>query len=55
MQVQYYEFRQNYSGALEMVNHVIVNFPEFTPAFIKKMQLFLTLQNWEQTVDEAHR
>ncbi|XP_041939131.1 tetratricopeptide repeat protein 21B [Alosa sapidissima] len=53
--VQYYEYRQNYSGALEMVSHIIVSYPGFLPAFVKKMQLFLTLQNWEQTVDEAQR
>ncbi|XP_041120641.1 tetratricopeptide repeat protein 21B [Polyodon spathula] len=52
---QYYEFRQNYSGALETVNQVIVAFPNFLPAFIKKMKLFLTLQDWEQTVEAAQR
>ncbi|XP_047456224.1 tetratricopeptide repeat protein 21B [Mugil cephalus] len=52
---QYYEYRQNYSGALEMVNQVIVSFPGFIPALIKKMKLLLTLQDWEQTIDAAHR
>ncbi|CAN9497793.1 unnamed protein product [Ophioblennius macclurei] len=52
---QYYEYRQNYSGALEMVNQVIVSFPAFLPALIKKMKLLLTLQDWEQTIDAAHR
>uniref|UniRef100_A0AAY4BBA0 Tetratricopeptide repeat domain 21B n=1 Tax=Denticeps clupeoides TaxID=299321 RepID=A0AAY4BBA0_9TELE len=53
--VEYYEFRQNYSGALETVNQVIVSYPGFLPALIKKMRLFLTLQDWEQAVDEARR
>uniref|UniRef100_A0A8C9YUL6 Tetratricopeptide repeat domain 21B n=1 Tax=Sander lucioperca TaxID=283035 RepID=A0A8C9YUL6_SANLU len=44
---QYYEYRQNYSGALEMVNQVIVSFPGFLPALIKKMKLLLSLQDWE--------
>ncbi|XP_062313935.1 tetratricopeptide repeat protein 21B [Osmerus eperlanus] len=52
---QYYEFRQNYSGALEIINQVIVSFPGFLPAFIKKMKLLLSLQDWEQAVDAAHR
>uniref|UniRef100_A0A665UEK1 Tetratricopeptide repeat domain 21B n=1 Tax=Echeneis naucrates TaxID=173247 RepID=A0A665UEK1_ECHNA len=52
---QYYEFRQNYSGALEMVNQVIVGFPGFLPALIKKMKLLLSLQDWDQTVDAANR
>uniref|UniRef100_A0A673CVP2 Tetratricopeptide repeat domain 21B n=1 Tax=Sphaeramia orbicularis TaxID=375764 RepID=A0A673CVP2_9TELE len=52
---QYYEYRQNYSGALEMVNQVIVSFPAFLPALVKKMKLLLSLQDWEQTVDAAHR
>uniref|UniRef100_A0A8C6SMK6 Tetratricopeptide repeat protein 21B n=1 Tax=Neogobius melanostomus TaxID=47308 RepID=A0A8C6SMK6_9GOBI len=52
---QYYEYRQNYSGALEMVNQVIVSYPAFLPALTKKMKLLLSLQDWEQTVDAAHR
>uniref|UniRef100_A0A7N8WU19 Tetratricopeptide repeat protein 21B n=1 Tax=Mastacembelus armatus TaxID=205130 RepID=A0A7N8WU19_9TELE len=52
---QYYEYRQNYSGALEMVNQVIVGFPGYIPALIKKMKLLLSLQDWEQTIDAAHR
>uniref|UniRef100_A0A8B9LA54 Tetratricopeptide repeat domain 21B n=1 Tax=Astyanax mexicanus TaxID=7994 RepID=A0A8B9LA54_ASTMX len=53
--VQYYEFRQNYSGALETVNQVIVRYPSFMPALEKKMKLLLSLQDWEQTVDAAQR
>ncbi|MEQ2286983.1 Tetratricopeptide repeat protein 21B [Ameca splendens] len=52
---QYYECRQNYSGALEMVNQVIVSFSGFIPALIKKMKLLLSLQDWDQTIDAAHR
>uniref|UniRef100_A0A671SK95 Tetratricopeptide repeat protein 21B-like n=1 Tax=Sinocyclocheilus anshuiensis TaxID=1608454 RepID=A0A671SK95_9TELE len=53
--VHYYEFRQNYSGALETINQVIVSYPSFLPALVKKMKLLLTLQDWEQTVDAAQR
>uniref|UniRef100_A0A669Q528 Tetratricopeptide repeat protein 21B n=1 Tax=Phasianus colchicus TaxID=9054 RepID=A0A669Q528_PHACC len=51
---QYFEIRQNYSGALETVNQIIANFPNFLPAFIKKMKLQLALQDWEQAVETAH-
>uniref|UniRef100_A0A6I8N4T4 Tetratricopeptide repeat protein 21B n=1 Tax=Ornithorhynchus anatinus TaxID=9258 RepID=A0A6I8N4T4_ORNAN len=50
---QYFEMRQNYSGALETVNQIIVNFPNFLPAFEKKMKLQLALQDWEQTIETA--
>uniref|UniRef100_A0A9R1SDY0 Tetratricopeptide repeat domain 21B n=2 Tax=Cyprinus carpio TaxID=7962 RepID=A0A9R1SDY0_CYPCA len=53
--VHYYEFRQNYSGALETINQVIVSYPSFLPALAKKMKLLLTLQDWEQTIDAAQR
>uniref|UniRef100_A0A8C3RN42 Tetratricopeptide repeat protein 21B n=1 Tax=Chelydra serpentina TaxID=8475 RepID=A0A8C3RN42_CHESE len=52
---QYFEVRQNYSGALETVNQIIANFPDFLPAFIKKMKLQLALQDWEQAVETAQR
>ncbi|XP_025066743.1 tetratricopeptide repeat protein 21B isoform X2 [Alligator sinensis] len=52
---QYFEVRQNYSGALETVNQIIANFPNFLPAFIKKMKLQLALQDWEQAVETAQR
>ncbi|CAL8321389.1 unnamed protein product [Merluccius merluccius] len=51
---QYYEYRQNYSGALEVISQVTVNVPGFLPAAIKKMKLLLSLQDWEQTIDAAH-
>ncbi|XP_078408432.1 tetratricopeptide repeat protein 21B isoform X2 [Cetorhinus maximus] len=53
--VQYLEMRQNYSGALEMVNQIIVHFPGFLPAFVKKIELQLALQDWEQTIETIHR
>ncbi|XP_051479134.1 tetratricopeptide repeat protein 21B isoform X2 [Apus apus] len=52
---QCFEVRQNYSVALEMVNQIIANFPNFIPAFIKKMKLQLALQDWDQAVETAHR
>ncbi|XP_014641369.1 PREDICTED: tetratricopeptide repeat protein 21B isoform X1 [Ceratotherium simum simum] len=49
------EMRQNYSGALETVNQIIMKFPSFHPAFVKKMKLQLALQDWDQTVETAQR
>lgn len=49
------EMRQNYSGALETVNQIIMNFPSFLPAFIKKMKLQLALKDWDQVVETAQR
>ncbi|KAM9669880.1 tetratricopeptide repeat protein 21B isoform 2-T2 [Dama dama] len=49
------EMRQNYSGALETVNQIIMNFPSFLPALVKKMKLQLAFQDWDQTVETAHR
>ncbi|XP_003447380.1 tetratricopeptide repeat protein 21B [Oreochromis niloticus] len=52
---QYCEYHQIYSGALEIINQVIVSFPVFLPALTKKMKLLLSLQDWDQTIDVAHR
>uniref|UniRef100_A0A8D0ECK0 Tetratricopeptide repeat domain 21B n=1 Tax=Salvator merianae TaxID=96440 RepID=A0A8D0ECK0_SALMN len=52
---QYFEMRQNYSGALETVNQIIAHSPHFLPAFIKKMKMQLALQDWEQAIETAHR
>uniref|UniRef100_A0A667GHI1 Tetratricopeptide repeat protein 21B n=1 Tax=Lynx canadensis TaxID=61383 RepID=A0A667GHI1_LYNCA len=54
-EAQCLEMRQNYSGALDTVNQIIVNFPSFLPAFVKKMKLQLALQDWDQTVETAQR
>lgn len=54
-QAQYCEYHQIYSGALEIINQVIVSFPVFLPALTKKMKLLLSLQDWDQTIDVAHR
>ncbi|XP_054643733.1 tetratricopeptide repeat protein 21B-like isoform X4 [Dunckerocampus dactyliophorus] len=51
--VQYCEYCQTYDGALDVANRIIASFPGFLPAVIKKMKLFLKLQDWEQTIDAA--
>lgn len=52
---KFFELRHNYSGALELVNQVIVSHANFLPAFVEKMKLQLALQDWDQTMEAAHR
>ncbi|KAH9507420.1 Tetratricopeptide repeat protein 21B [Bulinus truncatus] len=52
---KYFELKHNYSGALELVNQVVVSQPNFLPAFIEKMRLQLALQDWDQTLETAQR
>ena len=33
----------------------VVAFPNFLPALIEKMKIQMALQDWEQTVETAHR
>ncbi|XP_036176056.1 tetratricopeptide repeat protein 21B isoform X3 [Myotis myotis] len=49
------EMRQNYLGALETMNQVIVNFPSFLPALVQKMKLQLALQDWDQAIEIVQR
>lgn len=52
---RFFELRHNYSGALELINQVVVNFQGFLPAFVEKMKLQLALQDWDQTIEGAQR
>ncbi|XP_059173967.1 tetratricopeptide repeat protein 21B-like [Physella acuta] len=52
---KYFELKHNYSGALELINQVVVSQPSFLPAFVEKMKLQLALQDWDQTIEAAQR
>ncbi|NP_001085105.1 tetratricopeptide repeat protein 21B [Xenopus laevis] len=52
---QYFMAHQNYSGALDVINQIIVNYPPFLPALTLKMRLFLAQQDWDQTLETAQR
>ncbi|KAK7092869.1 tetratricopeptide repeat protein 21B-like [Littorina saxatilis] len=52
---KFFEQRHNYSGALDLINQVVVNFQGFLPAFVEKMKLQLALQDWDQTMEAAQR
>ncbi|XP_036378258.1 tetratricopeptide repeat protein 21B [Megalops cyprinoides] len=53
--VRYFTGKQNFSGALEVVNQIIASHPDFLPALTLKMNLFLAQQDWEQSLDTASR
>ena len=52
---KFFELRLNFSGALDLLNQVIVNGPTFLPGLIEKMKMQLALQDWEQALDCANR
>lgn len=52
---KFLEQKHNYSGALELVNQVVVSYNGFLPAFVEKMKLQLALQDWDNTVEAAQR
>jgi len=53
--IEYLKMKNNFSGALEMTNQLVVYYPEFYPALVEKMRLQLALQDWEQTLETAQR
>lgn len=52
---KYFEAKHNYSGALESVNQIIVQFNSFIPGLIEKMRMQLCLQDWEATLESSQR
>ncbi|KAM4605930.1 tetratricopeptide repeat protein 21B-like [Polymixia lowei] len=51
--VKYFMDKQNFSESLEFVNRIIISHPDFLPALLMKMKVFLALQDWEQAVESA--
>ncbi|XP_072268672.1 tetratricopeptide repeat protein 21A [Pyxicephalus adspersus] len=47
--------QKNYSGALDIINQIIVNFPKFLIALTLKMKYALAQQDWDQSLETAHR
>ena len=52
---KYFEAKHNYSGALESVNQIIVQYNSFIPGLIEKMRMQLCLQDWEATLETSQR
>ncbi|XP_028826329.1 tetratricopeptide repeat protein 21B isoform X2 [Denticeps clupeoides] len=53
--VEFFIMKQNLSWALDTVNQLIAAHPDFTPALVLKMNIFLALYNWEQTQEMCER
>lgn len=47
--------RHNFTLSLDVLNRAVATFPRFLPALIEKMRILLALQDWEQTIETAHR
>ena len=52
---RYQQNRRNFSGALELINQLIVAYAGFVPGVIEKMKVLLSLQNWDEALDAANR
>lgn len=53
--IEYFKLKNNFTGALEMVNQLIVMYPDFTPGLVEKMRIQLALQDWDQTIETSIR
>ncbi|VDQ02359.1 unnamed protein product [Trichobilharzia regenti] len=53
--IKYFQVCKSFSSAMDVINIVIVNFPNYAPALIEKMRLQLVFQDWEQASDTAMR
>lgn len=47
--------RQKETYALNIINQIIVSYPDFIPALVLKMNIFMALRNWEHTAEVAER
>lgn len=47
--------RQKESYALNIINQIIASYPDFIPALVLKMNIFMSLHNWEHTTEVAER
>uniref|UniRef100_A0AAR2K0A0 Tetratricopeptide repeat domain 21B n=1 Tax=Pygocentrus nattereri TaxID=42514 RepID=A0AAR2K0A0_PYGNA len=52
---EFFMVRQNESRALDMVNQIIASHPQFIPALVLKMNIFMSHHNWDQAAEDAER
>uniref|UniRef100_A0A8B9LSI0 Tetratricopeptide repeat domain 21B n=1 Tax=Astyanax mexicanus TaxID=7994 RepID=A0A8B9LSI0_ASTMX len=55
MMGKFFMLRQNQSCALDMISQVIASHPNFIPALVLKMNMFMSFHDWEQTAEVAER
>ncbi|XP_053350629.1 tetratricopeptide repeat protein 21B [Clarias gariepinus] len=53
--VEFFMARQKETYALNIINQIIVSYPDFIPALVLKMNIFMALRNWEHTAEVAER
>ncbi|KAI5106513.1 tetratricopeptide repeat protein 21A isoform X4, partial [Silurus meridionalis] len=53
--IEFFMARQKESYALNIVNQIIASYPDFIPALVLKMNIFMALHNWEHTTEVAER
>ncbi|XP_017334508.1 tetratricopeptide repeat protein 21B [Ictalurus punctatus] len=53
--IEFFMARQKESYALNIINQIIASYPDFIPALVLKMNIFMSLHNWEHTTEVAER
>ncbi|KAF7708887.1 tetratricopeptide repeat protein 21B isoform X2 [Silurus meridionalis] len=53
--IEFFMARQKESYALNIVNQIIASYPDFIPALVLNMNIFMALHNWEHTTEVAER
>ncbi|XP_026769717.3 tetratricopeptide repeat protein 21B [Pangasianodon hypophthalmus] len=53
--IEFFMARQKESYALNIINQIIASYPDFIPALVLKMNIFMSLYNWEHTTEVAER
>uniref|UniRef100_A0A672MDJ2 Tetratricopeptide repeat domain 21A n=1 Tax=Sinocyclocheilus grahami TaxID=75366 RepID=A0A672MDJ2_SINGR len=53
--MEFFMAKQNEQCALDIANQIIVSHPDFSPALLMKMKVFVSLRDWEQTEAVAQR
>ena len=52
---KYYESLDLYNEAMEALNIMVVNLPNFTPPLVEKIKVHMASQDWDQTLEAANR
>ena len=53
--IEYFKMKNNFTGALEISNQLIVMYPDFYPGLMEKMRVLIALQDWEQAMETSQR
>lgn len=55
VQMELFMVKQNEQCALDIADQILVSHPDFSPALLVKMKLFMSLRDWERTEALAQR